>query len=449
MSRIVEVLTTWLENLPFSGQTLIVAFSGGRDSHVLLHALAQIQTQFNFNFNFNLNAIHVNHGLQPNAPKWASHCVELCEQYRIPFDVIELKLTIPPGESLEDIARQARYEAVAQKIHANHILLTAHTQDDQAETFLLQSIRGAGPKGLAGVAAWKKLGQGKLARPLLTVSRQSIALYAKKHKLQWIDDTSNSDLRFRRNFLRHEVLPVLDSLHPNVARCLARSATHCQQTQDLLDTYLAQELDIIRGEAPNTLKIGPLAMLSPIKQQQIIRYWLGTLGFPLPSSKKLKELLLQMLTAKIDATPCVTWANVQVRRFQGIISVSNLQPLLINTIKEINIHWPLHMHSSLTLPDGSVWRAILNKGKGIATQRLTKELSVRFRQGGERCQLAGKKHSQSLKKLFQSYGIPSWQRALLPLFYHDEKLISVGNLFICEGYQVQSAEEEGWVIERE
>ncbi len=437
MSIIHSILAKWLQNHA-TQQSLIVAYSGGRDSHVLLHALWQLQSEHNFN----LSAVHVNHNLQPDAKRWEVHCKEICESYGIAFLALSLHLTIKKGESLEEVARLARYDAIAEIMTENDLLLTAHSQDDQAETFMLQLIRGAGLKGLAGISEKKTLGIGTLARPLLNVSRSGIAEYAQKHQLSFVEDTSNSNLRFRRNFLRKKIFPELETVNPSISNCIARSAKHCQQANALLTEYIKEELAQCIGDNQATLNVDALRSLTPLKQAYVLRHWLAEQQVRLPSQDKFQELVQQMLYAKEDAVPCVSLGAWQIRRYQNCLYLceNKTTPLLHP------VSW--HLKEKIVLNDGSSWQATLIKGKGIKKSRLSAQiLNITPRQGGERVRLQGHKNSRPLKKILQERGLPYWLRSNIPLFYNAKELVGVGSLFICEGWQVENSEEEGWLIE--
>ncbi|MBN9286990.1 MAG: tRNA lysidine(34) synthetase TilS [Gammaproteobacteria bacterium] len=445
-SSVTEAISQWLdENVVLQQAGVVVAYSGGRDSHVLLHALWQ--QRLLQSFAFELSAIHVNHGLQPEAKDWARHCAEICQSYDIPLQVVDLQLNPPPGESVENYAREQRYLAFAKRLKPEALLLTAHNRDDQAETFVLQLIRGAGIKGLAAIAPSKSFAKGQLARPLLSISRAQITEYAKHFQLSWIEDKSNDLLRFRRNFLRHQVMPLLKTVNPSVDACIARSAKHCRETQELLDEYIQQDFQRCLSEKSDTLDVAALKALSGLKQQYVLRYWFECQGVPFPSSRKLQHIIHQMLTASEDATPCVEWANIAVRRHKGQLYLQHLTHKVdLPFFKQKDKLWNLNL--PLPLGEGEVWQANLVQGKGIKASKLSHNtLRIAYRQGGERCKPVGRMGSRPLKKLLQELAIPHWERAQLPLFYHEDELVGVGDLFICEGWQA-SSEEQGWVIKK-
>lgn len=438
---LLKKLEVWTKE-QITDQCCIVAYSGGVDSHVLLHALWQCRA---LNSGLQLRAIHIHHGLQAKAGEWAVHCQTICQQLAIPLEVVSLQLPLLPGDSIEAKARLYRYQAFAARCGLRDRVLSAHTRDDQAETVLLQLLRGSGPLGLAGIAAKKPLGQGFLLRPLLDVGRQHIMSYAKAHQLQWIEDDSNRDVRFRRNFLRHHVVPLLTQINPGVHQCIARSGVHCAESQQLLEEYLLEDFQVARGQEKNTLKISVLKQHSPLKQRALLRYWLQHNGVILPATKKLESLLSQMLFAKHHAHPCVSWGTVQIRRHRDLLYILSTEHQNLEQVLRV---WDLTQ--PLLLGD-TLWTAHKTQGQGLSCTLIPDTVNITTRLGGERCRRQGQKHSRPLKKILQDLSVPTWQRARLPLFYDRSQgiLVAVGDLFLCEGWQVANQDEMGWVIEKE
>ncbi|MCS5711186.1 tRNA lysidine(34) synthetase TilS [Candidatus Berkiella aquae] len=433
-------LVKWLKSLeqPLPALELIVAYSGGRDSHVLLHALASLRTQYPFS----LRAIHINHGLQAQAKQWALHCKLQAQSLGAAFCELELQLQPAKGQSVEELAREQRYAAFKNNLKPGHLLLTAHTQDDQAETILLQLFRGAGPKGLSGMGESSKLGQARLMRPLLSVPRKAIADYARAHQLIWVEDPSNQNHRFARNFVRHEVFGRLQAHFPGMSACIARSAAHFAQTQQLLDDYIKVDLASCVDEE-GALDLQRLRSFNCAKQSAILRQWFANLSIRSPSTRRLQTLCEQALNAKQDAKLCIQFGGVSIRRYRDkLYVILDNQEVPDLAAQEWALHADLYFGEQ-------IWRAKQTLGKGIRASGLTQgSLTVRKRQGGERCKIAGETLSRPLKKILQNQGIPYWQRQQIPLFYAANCLVGVGNAFICEGWQVSNPGELGWVIER-
>lgn len=432
------MLVKWLENFnqPLATLHFCVAYSGGRDSHVLLHALAGLKQS---GATFQISAIHINHGLQADANLWAQHCLQTAAKYSVDCEIIELQLKPEKGQSVEEVARLARYNAFKTLQQPNRYLLTAHTQDDQAETVILQLMRGAGVKGLSGIAPLASLGTGQLARPLLSVSREQIADYAKTQQLAWIEDPSNQDPRFARNYLRKAIFAPLQTYFPGFVGCVSRSAEHVASMQALLDDYLLEDFSrCLMHEG--MLDLVALKTFSSNKQMAILRKWLEHHHLRSPSTRMLTSILQQALNAKMDA---------KVRIRLGSHTLSRYQHKLYCYVHDASLpqetHWDLN---TLLHWSGQRWRATKTLGAGIVLANNEQSLTVKLRKGGERCRLHGEKITRSLKKVLQQQQIPSWERAVLPLFYHGEKLISVGDALICAGSLVPSPDTYGWVIER-
>jgi tRNA(Ile)-lysidine synthase len=409
-----------------------VAYSGGVDSHVLLHLCAELRKQYFFQ----LRAVYVDHGLSVHAPAWGAHCATVCHDLRIEF--IQKKIAAAPavGESPEEAARQCRYTALAELLTPAAILLTAHQQDDQAETLLVQLLRGAGPKGLAAMPSLKVFAQGFQGRPLLAVSRAALTKYALANRLQWVEDESNRDIHFTRNFLRHEILPVLQQRWPTVTKTLARVAIHCAEAQMLLDNVTSQDLARCRTDKKNTLAIQALLLLDAIRQRQVLRMWLAELKFPALATVKLQQIQQDFLHASPDKLPHMRWGGVELRRYQHeLYALRPFPPSGITPVMAWDFQGPL------LLPAIGSLQAVLTQGSGL--RLAIKEVTVGFRQGGERCYLRGS-HS-TLKKLLQEWGIPPWLRKRLPLIYFQETLVAVVGFFLDTRYAA-SGSEEGHVI---
>lgn len=407
-----------------SSNRFCIAFSGGLDSAVLLHlfnALSRIDS------NINLRAIHINHGLSPNANHWEKQCQEICHQYQIPLHIKQLKLSKKPKMSLEDLARRARYDVFRQYLSQGETLVTAHHQDDQAETLLLQLFRGAGPKGLASMPGYVSFGQGFLIRPLLNFQKLALQQYAEKEGLQWIEDESNGNINFDRNFLRHEILPLLKQRWPNIADNLARSAYHCANA----DKYIAQQVVHIFEDLFNSenlaLHIPSLLNHSIETQNYVIRYWLQRLDFPLPSTKKLGILHDEILKSRHDGNPLLRWKQVEIRRYNNYLYA--MSPLSAHNTTLV-IRW--QMTDDLILPNNlGVIKLdeLINSGINLD---IPEPITVRFRQGGERCRLKNRTHTHSLKKLFQDWKIPPWNRDRIPLLYKGDELKAIVGYAVCE-----------------
>lgn len=440
MERIEYVLTPEKLSRVLNGLTscfrFYIAYSGGLDSHVLLHVMSECLKK---NPLFYIQAVHINHGLNPQADHWEKHCQNICEALKIPFQVKHLRLTIQPGDSIEAVARKARYEIFCSIIRQDENILTAHTQNDQTETFLLQLMRGSGVKGLSAMPMKKKLGSGHLLRPLLNFNRYELKLYAEKNNLHWIEDDMNLELHFNRNYLRHEVLPILKRRWPEVFGIVSRSASHCAEASILLDQLADNDLQAM--QTSSKLPIKPLLQFTPERQRNILRRWVAREGLLAPETKQLDQIRKDVLEAKEDANPIFTYGDVEVRRYRNELYLSARSKLY-----DTSLIIPWNFQDSLALPNNlGIFQAVKRKGKGIKTTLNLREVTVRFRKGGERCQPVGRKETHSLKKLMQEWNIPVWQRDLIPLIYSNETLVAVVGYCICQGFVAKSS-EWGWVI---
>lgn len=286
----------------------------------------------------------------------------------------------------------------------------------------------------------KKLGSGHLLRPLLNFNRYELKLYAEKNNLHWIEDDMNLELHFNRNYLRHEVLPILKRRWPEVFGIVSRSASHCAEASILLDQLADNDLQAM--QTSSKLAIKPLLQFTPERQRNILRRWVAREGLLAPETKQLEQIRKDVLEAKEDANPIFTYGDVEVRRYRNELYLS----ARCSKVYDTSLIIPWNFQDSLALPNNlGIFQAVKRKGKGIKTTLNLREVTVRFRKGGERCQPVGRKETHSLKKLMQEWNIPVWQRNLIPLIYSNETLVAVVGYCICQGFVAKSS-EWGWVI---
>ena len=428
----------FLARLPHAPR-YIVAYSGGMDSHVLLHSLAQLREQL---ANVELRAVHVDHGLHASSPDWAAHCVSVCAQLGVMCEVRAVDARAPCGTSPEDAARVARYAAFTQVVQSGDVVFTAHHQDDQAETLLLQLLRGAGPRGSAGMGEMSRLGSGWLARPLLEFSRAALRDYALMQQLHWVDDPSNVDTRFDRNYLRQEIMPGLQRRWPAAHVTLARSAQHSAEAAELLEVLAESDLQAIRISPPNTLDesesvggkgsgliISKLLALSPARQRNVLRFWIEQAGLPPPHQRHLERLQSDVLHAAVDAEPCMHWPGAEIRRYRDVlVAMRPLPPF------DASQQWAWNLEAPLTIAGIGTLTASPTQGAGLRADAGAVGVHIGFRQGGERIQPAGRACHATLKNLFQDAGVPPWRRAQVPLLYIDGALAAVVGYWYAEEF---------------
>jgi len=408
-ARLLTQLSPWR-----NAATWRIAFSGGLDSTVLLHLLATLSKNHPLPA---LSAIHVHHGLQAVADAWPEHCRRVCAALGVPLELVSVQ--VRPGASVERAARDARYAAFIAVTQGNEVLLTGQHRDDQAETLLFRLLRGAGARGLAAMPRQRPLGQGHLLRPLLDVSRAELENYAAEQGLDWIEDPSNNDLRYARNYLRQRVFPVLSAQWPQASLTLARSAAHLSEAQGLLDE-LAQ-LDLHRARIPGafdwlglqSLELAPLRALSPARQRNALSHWLAPLT-TLPDSDHWVGWD-SLRDAQEDARPIWRLAGGELHRAGARVwwlSDHWLRPV------SGSVAWA-RVDQPLSLPDNG--RVIL-RGEGPVGP-----LCIRYRQGGEVLDVPARGH-RDLKRLLNESGLPAFVRGRLPLLYQGEQLLAVANL---------------------
>jgi tRNA(Ile)-lysidine synthase len=421
-----EVLLSRLEKLQEDRpRRYLVAFSGGIDSSVLLHALASSADTHRVP----IVAIHINHGMHEDAPDWEAHCRRVASGLDVPFQSQVVIIDDKSGLGQEATARQARYDAFRDIVEEGDWLLSAHHEDDQAETLLMNLMRGSGLAGLAGIGAVQPFARGTLARPLLGVSGDAMKAYAEQQHLRWIDDPSNLDTRFDRNFLRQEIIPSLAERWPGVAQRLARSAELAAEASDLLNDLAELDLaNVTTGTKAAKLAIEGLRSLSEKRQRNLLRYAVKRSGLPPPPATRLLQITRELIPAREDAQPLVGWPGAEVRRYrdylylladlpdEGLAGVSTLRA---------DGNW-------LNLGKGR-GQLLLEPGVdgGIDAAAVEGGLSLRFRQGGEEFCPVGRHRTHKLKKLLQEDGVVPWMRQQIPLLYSGDILVAVGDLWVA------------------
>ncbi|WP_139308805.1 tRNA lysidine(34) synthetase TilS [Pantoea sp. 1.19] len=410
--------------------SLLVAYSGGLDSALLLHELAAARARAP---RLRLRAIHIHHGLSPHAAAWVTHCQQQCETLGVALKVVAV--TVDGREQgIEGAARAARYAAFAAHLQPGERLVTAQHLDDQCETLLLALRRGSGPAGLAAMPELKALGEGQHWRPLLAVSRTDIEARARQLGLRWIEDESNADTRFDRNFLRHRALPPLTARWPHFAAACARTAALCAEQEALLDELLAPAL--AAAQRPDgSLLIAPLTGASVEKRHALLRRWLAGQGLPMPSRDALIRLWQEVACSREDASPRLTLAGGDVRRYQGALYWQPTRPPL--HVQQLD--WPDLQHP-LRLPAGIGQLMLDPAGQRLRAPRVGERVQVRFGVSGH-LHVVGRCGGRALKKLWQEYGVPPWRRPRMPVLFYNEVAMLVPGLFITRDALVNGGDE--------
>jgi len=412
-----------LEAVAGKPKRYVIAFSGGLDSTVLAHALANLKHHDDY-ADISVLAVHIDHGLQAESADWAVKCRDAANEFEIDFRSLVVNVQTESGKGPEASARDARYSALHAELRKGDWLLSAHHREDQAETLLLNLIRGSGPAGVAGIGSLRRFGPGWLVRPLLNVDRADLQQYALDESLLWVDDPSNSNRRFDRNFLRHEVLPILKSRWPDIAARLQRSAGHAGEASQLLVELAEIDIQALGGDTAR-LPIDALSALSAARQRNVIRYAIRDRGFSTPTALQLERIMKEVIQARVDAQPLVSWPGASVRRYRN-----GLYLLPQNLADQVECRelegTELELGSGLGV-------LIFESGNdvGLSKALLDGGLTIKPRVGGERFSPYGQTHTRELKKLLQEEGVVPWMRDRLPLVYSGDRLLAVGDLWLA------------------
>ena len=370
-------------------KNIVIALSGGIDSVVLLHFL-------NSHYPGNIRAVHINHNLSKHSKDWSLFCKELCHKQGVEFKSIDVN--IKTSSNVEENARKKRYNSLKSELSKNEVLCTAHHQEDQSETFLLQLFRGSGVAGLASMPKMKSFADAFLYRPFLNISKQLIVDYATKYNLDWVEDDSNINLNFKRNLLRLEFIPKLESGFEGVIKNISRSAYHQSEALKLINDLAEIDIEKFNLVINHKIQVLPLTELPERRVANVLRYYIAQRGFLMPSNKVLTELI-SVLRAKDDAKVILKWHLYEVRRYDNELYFFDGEP------DRSNEDCPL-----------------FNKLKDQTN------FTIRFRQDGQRVRLKGKKHSSSLKKILQSANIPPWERDKLRMYYINDTLVGMESI---------------------
>ena len=432
MDRLLDSLGRSLAELPGAPRNFAVAFSGGADSSVLLAAICRLTPRPE------VRALHVDHGLHPDSQAWERHCRAAAAAIDVDYRSLRCPVEAAPGESLEARARTVRYRALKELLAPGETLLTAHHADDQLETVMLRLLRGTGVRGLRGIAPLQPFGDGFLARPLLGVSRAEILASARDWRLEWIEDPSNRDTRFDRNYVRAELIPRITARWPAAARTVGRAASQMAEAQQILDQAALADAP---GD-PERIECVVLRDLSPVRRRNVLRHSMIRLGLPVPDTRQMDELLRALEVRRRDARPRVQWPGGEARIYRDRLYL--LEPLPAASPQgysgEVS---PARPWSG---PEGKL-RLVSGVGRGLPADWAEAGFSVRFRKGGERFRPMGRPHSRPLKKWLQEAGVPPWLRARIPLLYREDALVAVGDLWVANAAAGTADDRTRWQVQ--
>ena len=418
--NICEALASQLDHLVQKANRVYIGYSGGIDSHVLLHACTQLPE-----LKEKIVAVYVHHGLQSLASAWSTHCAQIAHCLNVDFEVKYVNAQAMRGQSPEEAARNARYRAFETLIQQDDLLLTGQHQEDQLETVLLQLFRGSGLRGLSGMPQQFAFGQGWLVRPLLNVRKQSIIDYAQQQALQFIEDPSNQSIVFDRNFLRLHIIPLIKKRWQSVDKTVARAAKHCAQADEILSALAKQRFKTIYDVTDCSINIASLKTQDPTWQSYIVREWFAHLGLKMPSENTIRQILTDMIHSAQDRLPIMQEQGVSIRRYRSKLYLLRHEEKIF-----IPCSWT-QGHVEIRLSNQKILKAVLSKKGGLAKMHWdTAAITIKMRQGGEVLELPNRQGHHTLKKLFQEAGIPPWIRKTLPLIYLNNELAAVGDLWI-------------------
>ena len=430
-----ENLSAFLDTIP-NRKRFLIAYSGGMDSHVLLHLMASLGPEAGHG----IRAVHVNHHIQPESRSWAGHCRDVCRALGVELEVLDADASRPEKESPESWARHKRYAAIENILGEGEVLLTAHHRDDQLETFLLRLLRGSGVLGLTAMRAVRRFGRGLHARPLLKYPRAELLAYARLHGLNWIEDPSNTDIRPDRNYLRHEVVPAIRDRWPSAALPVSRTIDILAETQGLLDDLARQDLLTCNAEAPDVVHVERVKLLPAPRQKNMLRYWCRVLGLPSPDSRRLAHILTDVIESRRDSVARFSWKGAELQRYGQYIHLGAPPEEFDGSVTRV---WDFTGPCRL---DYGELTALEGRGNGLKQDMCAgARVEVRYRRGGEKIRLPGRSCRHKLKKLFQEAGTPPWLRVRVPLIYVDDRLAMVAGLWTDTEFAA-TGDEPSWFI---
>ncbi len=425
MSIVIDALAASLESLPKTA-SLCVGLSGGLDSVVMLHGLIHCAPHLS------VRALHVNHGLSPSAALWQQFCADFCQAHGVAFTAVEVDVKsalVNPNASIEAAARDLRYKAFASQLDAEEVLILAHHLDDQLETLLLRLMRGAGIDGLRGMPAERSVGVSRLLRPLLQVSRSALQNYAETNSLSWVEDDSNSNTKFDRNYCRHEVMPVLEKRWPNYRESLSKSLQLMDEAAVIIHEVAVQDIANASAAHAGVLKVSDLALLSKSRLRNALRVWLLQLQAPAMGWKPLNDVVAKLTKHRGAGQTLVTTGEFTLVAYKGELHALRV----VSPPMRPKGTWQPTTKQSFSLPDNG--RLELQGGGAIKNLTRLTELAVDYKHGGESCQLIGRPR-KTLKQVFQEEGIPPWLRDRVPLLYSGDQLVYVPLVGPCQEFPV-------------
>lgn len=422
-------------------QKFCIAFSGGIDSTVLLHLMATVQHEF-----AQLRAVHVNHQLSPDADQWARSAVNVAQACHLHCRVLRVQKTPADYESVEAFARNERYKLLYEVLEPDEWLVTAQHQDDQAETLMLQLLRGAGPQGLASMPdIGYVLKKTPVLRPMLEATRANVERYAEQHKLPWVEDPSNADDSFDRNYLRKHVMPLLRDRWPAASRVMSRSAKHCADTVSALDQYVAYDYQHVQASSHDVIKVEPLLEMDGGRLRMVVRHWIARNGFDMPSEIKLRHIISDVIQSSPDRVPLMQWGTAELRRYRNYLYLFAQDELETLAPEQLETHVlerivkqqePIKLALSTQEALELSWQDRLYVGQSLIDPRILQASSVELLY---RPQLVSSKISETMRQV----NILPWARDRVPMVVADGELVAIAGCWINPEW---SADEAGIAV---
>jgi len=428
--------------------SLVVGVSGGLDSTVLLHLCAELYRQKKLSA---LRALHIHHGLHPEADHWMQHIGALCKEWRVPLSIH--KVHCKSDSNQEACAREARYKVFAQELLPHEYLAQGHHGDDQAETLLYRMMRGSGIRGMGGIPATRPLGAGHIIRPLLGFRRATLTGWARRHQLEWIEDGSNNDLTFDRNFLRKEIVPRLLARWPAAVNNINRLGQLCTEADGLLQNLTAMDYEhcvqthAVPGLGPAPLlEISSLLSLSPPRRHLLLKEWLLRTELPPPTQARLLTIIKEVAESRADSQAITAWHQAEVRRYKNFLLATPPLPAAAPIESAFSLDGRDGKDGQQALPNNGIlrWhRTAAQSHTSLLHEQARCVLSLRGHKPFEPFALPGRKGRKTLKKWLNTFGVPHWLRQRLPVLHRGTRLIAIPGILVADGFQ-SAPGEPGW-----
>jgi tRNA(Ile)-lysidine synthase len=420
----------------YKKKSFLIAYSGGMDSTVLLHKMLKIREK---NPQIKIRAIHINHNIHSSSKKWEKHCIKICQKYTIPL--ITKEINIPLEKNIEERLRIKRYNTIYNYLLYDEILLTGHHLNDQCETLILSLKRGSGPAGLSGMSFENFLGKKRIARPLLRKSKKEVEEWAYKNNLKWIEDFSNFNINYDRNFIRHKLIPILQQRWPFFLKNCFRTAIICGEETKSKNILLKEKIkDFINFD--ESLNIKSFKNIKKEISKELIRYWISLKNIKMPSYKTIECIYNEIICSKKDSNPKIIIQKNEIRRYKKSLYFVKTQKTISNTF----LFWH-NTNKKLFLPKNLGYLIKNNKGFKLPVPEKNELINIRFQFEGK-ILILGREKRRKIKKIWQECSIPPWFRNKIPLLFYNDRFISAIGVFTIreEDFNKEKKIKKYWKI---